>query len=94
VRAELPVRSACSENCAQALAKTDRAIDLIVERDTKIARSTVIIFYVSGVILVVFAFYAHWRSPQLRLGNLLAGLFGAAFVGFGAMYQRSLRKKL
>ena len=83
---------ACSEACAQALAKADRAIDTILGRSTQTAKVSAYVFLLCGAILMLFALYAQWRYPQFRLAHLLAGVMGVAFLVCGAWYYRAARR--
>ena len=74
---------ACSEDCAQALVKAERAIDTILGRSTQTAKASAYGCYLCGVILIVFAAFAQWRYPQFKLAPLLSGVMGAALLVFG-----------
>jgi hypothetical protein len=74
------------------LAKTDRAIDAILSRFTQTAKASAYGCYLCGTILILFAAYAHWRYPHLRLAYVLAGVMGVAMLVFGAWYQSAARR--
>jgi hypothetical protein len=86
-------RTACSDTCAQALAKADRAIDTILGRGIQMARASAYGCYLCGGLLVAFAIYAHRSYPQIRLAQLLAGVMGLALIVFGIWYHRAARKE-
>jgi hypothetical protein len=80
---------ACSEACALALAKAERAIDTILGRSTQVAKASAYGCYLCGALMIGFALYAHWRYPWLQLAHVLCGVMGVALLVFGAWYHRA-----
>jgi hypothetical protein len=76
-------RVACSEACATALAKTDRAIDLILSKTIETTRRSGYFLLAIGLMFVAFAVYGCIERPDMRLSNALAVAFAVISLAFG-----------
>ncbi len=83
-------RTACSEACAQGLAKADRAMDAILRRSVQVVKASAYFCYLVGAVLIAFAIIANARYPQLRVAHLLAGVMGLTLLVSGACYHRTV----
>jgi hypothetical protein len=86
-------RTACSTTCAEALAKSDQAIDLMLSKSIQMLKTTAYGCYLLGALFIVFAFWGHHVYPAMRLGPPLMAVMGAGIVLWGFWYQRVGSKK-
>jgi hypothetical protein len=86
-------RTACSETCAHALVKADRAIDTILRKSTQMARVSAYGCFLCGALMIGFGIYARLQYPQLRLAAPLLAFMGVSLLIFGAWYQRAAQKE-
>jgi hypothetical protein len=85
-------RTACSEGCAQALTKADRAIETILRKSTQLAKASAYGCFLCGALMIGFGIYARLNYPQLRLISPLMVVMGVGFLVFGAWYHMAARK--
>jgi hypothetical protein len=84
---------ACSNPCAEALAKSDRAIDLTLTKSLQMIRASAYGCYLLGVLFILFAFYGRHVYPGMRLAPPLMLVMGAGMVLWGFWYQRVASKR-
>src|SRR5438046_10554486 len=65
-RATSSPRIACSEACADALAKADRAINLVLTKHIQGARITAYYLYILGAIFVAAGIYRYLLYPRMH----------------------------
>lgn len=85
-------RPACSDACAAALAKADKATDLIVRQSTQMAKASALGSYLCGGVMIVFAPFSLWMLPGLRVAPILLVLLGAAMVIMGTRYSKAAKQ--
>jgi hypothetical protein len=76
-------RVACSEACATALAKTDRAVDSILSKTVETTRRSGYFLLATGLTFVGFAVYGFTESPDMRLSNAWFAAVAVIFLVFG-----------
>ena len=86
-------RTACSESCAQALTKADRAIDTVIRKSTQMAKASAYGCFFCGAVMLAFGIYARLRYPQFRVAPPLMAAMGVGLLVFGAWYQRAAGKE-
>ena len=91
-RAASSPRIACSQACADALAKTDRAISLILTKNIQGARITGYFCYVLGVIFLAVGIYGYILYPRMRVVHPMAAACGIALIAWGAFFHRLAKK--
>jgi len=77
-RASSSPRIACSEACADALAKADRAIKLVLTKNIQGARIT--------------AYYGYILYPRMRVVHPMAAACGIALIAFGFSFHRLAKR--
>lgn len=85
-------RTACSDICADALSKADRAINLILTKHVQGARITAYLLYVVGIIFLAVAIYGYILYPRMRVTHPMAAACGIALIVFGVPFHRLARK--
>ena len=81
-------RTACSQACADALAKADRAMDLVLTKHIQGARITAYYLYILGVIFLAVGIYGYILYPRLRVVHPMAAACGVALIAFGFSFHR------
>lgn len=92
-RSESGQRTACSDACAAALAKADKAADLVVRKSVQVAKASAIACYLCGVLFVLFGIGARVAFPNrdIFLPLFLAGL-GVALIICGVWYGKAAKQ--
>src|SRR5882724_9736917 len=85
-------RPACSDACAAALAKADRATELIIRKSTQLAKASAVGCYLFGGVFLVFAPFSLWMLPRLRVAPILLAVAGVAMIIMGAWYGRAAKQ--
>jgi FtsH-binding integral membrane protein len=76
-------RVACSEACASALAKADRAVDSILSKTVETTRRSGYFLLATGLMFVGVAVYGFIERPDMRLPNALAAAAAVILLVFG-----------
>jgi hypothetical protein len=76
-------RIACSEGCATALAKTDRAVESILSKTVETTRRSGYFLLATGLMFVGMAVYSFIERPDMHLLNALAPAAALIFLVFG-----------
>jgi sulfite exporter TauE/SafE len=92
-RAASSPRIACSDACAQALARTEVAISTILKKHVQGGRAVGYLCDAVGIIFVATGIYGFRIAPQARVANFLAVVLGIALMIFGVWFHRMARKK-
>ena len=91
-RASSSPRIACSEACADALAKADRAIKLVLTKNIQGARITAYYLYILGAIFVAVGIYGYILYPRMRVVHPMAAACGIALIAFGFSFHRLAKR--
>src|SRR2546428_84163 len=92
-RAASSPRIACSDVCAQALARTEVAISTILNKHVQGARAVGYLCYAAGIIFLATGIYGFRVAPQSRVANLSTVVLGIALMTFGIWFHRMAKKK-
>ncbi len=93
-RVQIGQRAACSDACAAALSRADRAAELVIRKSAQVAKASALACYLCGVLFVVFgvgsliAFPGRWFLP------LFCGSLGIALVICGVWYGRAAKQQV
>src|SRR5947209_20186897 len=82
-RATSSPRIACSEACADALAKADREINLVLTKHIQGARITAYYLYILGAIFVSVGIYCYLLYPRMPVVHPLAASCDISLFSFG-----------
>jgi hypothetical protein len=85
-------RMVCSENCATALARNDKALQLILQKSLQSARASAFYSYLCGGLSLAAAVGAHFYLPSPFLIYFTAGC-SVVFIASGIWYGRIARKQ-
>ena len=85
-------RMVCSDNCAAALARADRAMELILQKSLQSARASAFYSYLCGGLSAAGAVGAHFYLPSPFLIWFCAGC-SLVFVASGFWYGRIAKKQ-
>jgi predicted nucleic acid-binding Zn ribbon protein len=85
-------RMTCSDNCADALARNDKALRLILQKSLQSARASAFYCYLCGGLSLAAAVGAKFYLPSPFLIWFTAGC-GAIFIASGFWYGRIARKQ-
>jgi hypothetical protein len=85
-------RMVCSENCATALVRTDRAMESILQQSRQSARASAFYSYLCGGLSAAGAVGAYFYLPVPFLIWFTAGCAGV-FITSGVWYGRIARKQ-
>ena len=85
-------RTACSDTCADALSKTDRAVSLILTKHVQGVRITAYYLYILGAIFLAVGIYGYILYPRMRVVHPMAVACGIALIAFGVSFHRLARK--
>ena len=80
-------RMVCSDNCAAALTRADRAMELILQKSLQSARASALYSYLCGGLSAAGAIGAHFYLPSPFLIWFCAGC-SAVFIASGIWYGR------
>jgi len=84
-------RMVCSDSCAAALTRADRAMELILQKSLQSARASAFYSYLCGGLSAAGAVGAYFYLPAPFLIWFCAGC-GAVFIASGIWYGRIARK--
>jgi hypothetical protein len=88
------VRTACSDACATALAKADKAAELVIRKSKQLARASALCCYLLGALFVICGVWVPF-IPVFR-GDLFPPLFfggtGLALVVCGVWYDKAAKQ--
>jgi hypothetical protein len=87
-RVPLSDRTACSNTCAEALSKSERAVDLILSKHVQGARVTAFFLYALGTIFLAVGIVGYRLEPRILMPNAMAGACGIALIVSGIFYHR------
>jgi hypothetical protein len=85
-------RMVCSENCAAALARTDQALETILQKSYQSARASAFYSYLCGGLSAAAAIGAHYYLPSPFLIWFTAGC-SVVFIASGIWFGRIARKQ-
>jgi predicted nucleic acid-binding Zn ribbon protein len=85
-------RMVCSDNCAAALARNDRAMELILEKSLQSARASAFYCYLCGALSLAGAVGA-WRYLPSPFLIAFTGGCGLVFIASGIWYGRIAKKQ-
>jgi hypothetical protein len=85
-------RVACSEACADALAKADRAVNLVLAKHIQGARITAYYLYILGIIILAAGIYGYILYPRMRVVHPMAAACGIALIAFGVSFHRLAKR--
>jgi hypothetical protein len=86
-------RMVCSDDCAAALARADKAMQLILQKSLQSARASAFYSYLCGGLSAAGAVGAHFYLPVPFLVWFCAGCC-LVFIASGIWYGRIARKRL
>ncbi len=86
-------RSACSDACAEALAKADKATELMIRKSAQLAKANAVACYIFGGVFLVFAPFSLWMLPGLRVMPIFLVVAGIALIVAGGWYHRVARNQ-
>jgi len=87
-------RTACSDQCAAALAKADKATELLIRMTAKTARVSAVAFYLCGAGFVVAGVAVTFALPgDIFLPCFCCGL-GVVLIICGFLYTRASKHRL
>jgi hypothetical protein len=81
-------RTACSSSCAEALSKSERAVELILSKHVQGARVTAFFLYALGTIFLAVGIIGYLVEPRMLMPNAMAGACGFALIISGFAYHR------
>src|SRR5207248_10528047 len=80
-RVKSSTRTACSATCAEALVKSDQAVDLTLRKSIQLAKASAYDCYLVCVLFIDFSFYVHHVYPTMRLAPpIMAPICPGIFV--------------
>jgi len=82
----------CSETCAAALARSDKAMEMVLQKSLQNARATAFYFYLFGALSLAGAIGAWFYLPSPFLIWFMAAC-GLGFIASGFWYGRIARKQ-
>jgi predicted nucleic acid-binding Zn ribbon protein len=85
-------RMTCSDSCATALARNDKALQLILQKSLQSARASAFYSYLCGGLSLAAAIGAHFYLPSPFLIWFTAGC-GGVFIASGIWYGRIANKQ-
>jgi hypothetical protein len=85
-------RMICSDNCAAALTRADKAMELILEKSLQSARASAFYSYLCGGLSLAAAVGAHFYLPSPFLIYFTAGC-SVVFIASGIWYGRIAKKQ-
>jgi hypothetical protein len=85
-------RMVCSDNCAAALARNDKALQLILKKSLQSARVSAFYSYLCGGLSVAAAVGAHFCLPSPFLIYFTAGC-SIVFIASGIWYGQIAKKQ-
>src|ERR1700723_1829354 len=85
-------RMVCSDNCAAALTRADKAMELILEKSLQSARASAFYSYLCGGLSLAAAVGAHFYLPSPFLIYFTAGC-SVVFIASGIWYSRIAKKQ-
>jgi hypothetical protein len=86
-------RMICSDNCAAALTRADKAMELILEKSLQSARASAFYSYLCGGLSLAAAVGAHFYLPSPFLIYFTAGC-SVVFIASGIWYGRIAKKQI
>jgi hypothetical protein len=81
-------RTACSTTCAEALSKSERAVELILSKHVQGVRVTAYFLYALGSIFLAMGVIGYIVEPRMLMPNAMAGACGIALIISGFAYHR------
>jgi predicted nucleic acid-binding Zn ribbon protein len=85
-------RMTCSDNCAAALERNEKAMELILQKTLQTARASAFYSYLCGGLSLAAAIGAHFYLPSPFLIWFTAGC-GFVFIASGIWYGKIARKQ-
>ena len=93
VKPGITQRMVCSDNCATALTRNDKALALILQKSFQSARASAFYSYLCGGLSAAAAVGAHFYLPSPFLIYFTAGC-SAVFIASGIWYGRIAKKQI
>jgi len=85
-------RPVCSDACASALAKADRATELVIRKSIQLANAGAVGCYLFGGVFLLFAPFSLWMLPRLRVVPILLVVAGIAMIIMGVWYGKAAKQ--
>ena len=85
-------RIACSQKCADALERNDRAVGLILSKHIQGARVSAYFLYAAGLLFLAVGVYGYILYPRMRVVHPMAVGFGIVLIVAGIAYHRLAKK--
>ncbi len=85
-------RVACSDACAAALSKTDRAITQILAKNVQGARVAAWLCDISGIIFLAVAIYGYIIYPHMRITHPMTAALGIVLIVCGVSFHRIAKR--
>lgn len=85
-------RIVCSAECTAALARDDRALQLILQKSVQTLKASAVYCYLSGVLSAIAAVLA-WFMLPIPFLIFFAGACAVALIASGLWYSRAARKQ-
>ena len=85
--------TACSESCAAALNRADKAAELVTRKSMQLAKANALSCYLCGVLFVISGVGSLIAFPGRRFLPLFCGALGIALVICGVWYSRAAKQQ-
>ena len=85
-------RPACSDACVSALAKADRAMELVIRKSTQVFKASAVGCYLCGGVFLAFAPFSLWMLPGLRVAPIFLAVAGVAVIIMGVTYGKAAKQ--
>jgi|GraSoiStandDraft_42_1057292.scaffolds.fasta_scaffold141526_2 hypothetical protein len=86
-------RAACSQACADALARSDRAVDSILRRTVETTRRSGYFLLAVGLAFLAMPIYGFNQRPDIRPPHVLAAVMGITLPLFGIWNYFSAKRR-
>jgi len=84
---------ACSTACADSLSRSERAVELILQKHVQGTRTAALFMYASGIVFLTVAVVGYLKEPRMIIGHGLAAAFGVILLIGGAAFHRVAGKR-
>ena len=85
-------RPACSDACASALVKADKATELVIRKSIQLAKAGAVGCYLFDGVFLAFAPFSLWMLPRLRVAPILLVVAGVAMIIMGVWYGKAAKQ--
>ena len=86
-------RTGCSDACAAALARADKAADIIIRKSTMSAKASSLAGYLCGALFVISGIGAYVTFQGRLFLPLFCGSLGVALIICGFWYSKAAKKQ-